>query len=94
MNDYQVLPVGGELIYTPDFSADVPAGSAVTAIAFTVEPAGSLALAGQSNDYAEGQASIRVSGSAHGGRYTLKATATLDNGEVIPKFIAIVGVNG
>ena len=94
MNDYQVLPVGGELFYTPDFSADVPAGSAVTGIVFTVEPTGSLTLAGQSNNYAEGQASIKASGSTHGGRYVLKATATLDNGEVIPKFIAIVGVNG
>jgi hypothetical protein len=94
MNDAQVLPVGGHLFYTPDFSADIPAGAAITGIAFTVEPSGGLALSGQSNDYGSGQASIRASGATHGVSYVLKATATLDNGEVIPKNISVIGFNG
>ena len=90
MNDVQILPVGAEHLYTFDFSADVPAGYAVTAIAFT---GAGLSLSSQSNDYANSLASIKAAGSAHAVAYTLTAAATLNNGEVLRKAIAIRGLN-
>lgn len=90
MNDVQILPVGAEHLYTFDFSADVPAGFAVTGIVFA---ATGLSLSSQSNDYGTGQATIKASGASHGVAYTLTATATLNNGEVLRKAIAIRGLN-
>lgn len=94
MNDAQILPVGGSLLYTPDFSADIPAGVSLLSVAFTVEPSGGLTLSSQSNDYANGQSTILATGSAHGISYVLKATPTLDNGEIMPKSISVLGFNG
>ena len=97
MNDFQLLPVGGELYYTPDFSADVPEDVTVSAIAFTVEPSASpmlLALSAQSDDLANCRSSIRVTGARHGYNYVLKATAALSNGEDLIKSISIIGFNG
>lgn len=90
MNDVQILPVGAEHIYQFDFATDVPTGYAVTAIAFS---GNGLTLNSQSNDYANSQASIKASGASHGVAYTLTATATLNNGEVLRKAIAIRGLN-
>lgn len=94
MNDLQLLKVGEALFYTPSFAASVPEAASVTGITFTVEPVASLTLTGQTNDLANARASIKASGAAHGRVYTLKATATLDNGETIVKGIAIKGYNG
>lgn len=94
MNDLQFLPVGGALYYTPDFSSDIPATATCTAIAFTVQPVGSLTLSDQVDNLASGQSSIKVSGASHGLNYTLKATATLDNGETLVKNIGLRGYNG
>jgi len=92
MNDIQLLPVGGDLFYTPNFAAEVPSSASVTGIAFSATP--SLTLQDQTNDLANSQASIRVSGAAHGVHYVLKAVATLDNNETLPKSISLVGFNG
>ena len=93
MNDFQLLPVGGELYYTPDFSADVPEDVTVSAIAFTVEPAASLTLEAQADDLASCRSSIRVSGSQHMRHYVVKAAATLSNGETLVRSISIRGFN-
>ena len=98
MNDYQLIPVEASLIYTADFSDVLVQGVVVTACEWSISPvSGSPAaptLAAQSDDFANKQSSIRVSGATHGGRYVLQAKATLNNGEVVVKDIALVGFNG
>lgn len=94
MNDFQLLPVGAELAYTLNFAAEVPAAAAIDAIAFTVEPVDTITLEGQTNDLANSQATIRVSGASHGQRYILKGAATLNNGETLTKAVALIGYNG
>lgn len=94
MNDFQLLPVGAELRYTPDFAADVPVGVTVTSIAFSVAPSPSLTLSSQANDLANARASIAVKGAAHGTHYVLQAVAALSNGEDLVKSISILGFNG
>lgn len=94
MNDFQILPSGAELRYTFDFAGDVPADATVQSIGFAVVPIGGLTLAGQSDDLSSARSSIEVSGSAHGMRYLIKATATLDNGEKLTKVISLLGYAG
>jgi hypothetical protein len=92
MNDLQLLPVGADLIYTVSFASEVPSTATVTGIVFTSDPA--LTLAGQTNDYPGSQASIRISGAAHGVDYALKAICTLDNSEDLIKVVPLRGFNG
>lgn len=98
MNDYQLISTESSLIYTADFS-DVLAGSVlVTDCAWTIGPvSGSPAaptLSSQTDDFANARSSIRVSGAVHGAHYILQAKATLSNGEVVVKDIALLGFNG
>lgn len=92
MNDYQVLPVQGDLAYTVDFTDVLPAAVTLSSVAWTISP--QITLASQSNDYANALSTIKVSGATHAVQYVLQALGTLSNGEVVPKDVALLGFNG
>lgn len=82
-----VDPVEG-LPITFDFSAELV--GTVTLSDVTFSGAG-LTLGSQSNDYANGKATVPVSGVTHGVRYKLEATGTLSNGTIANRAAAILG---
>lgn len=92
MNDFQVIPVTGKLLFTVDFTDQVPTGVTVTQVIWSAVPA--LTLNGQSNDLANKKSSIRAELPSHGVTYQVKAVATLENGEEVPKFWTGIGFNG
>lgn len=98
MNDYQMIPVEGEMLYTVDYTAELPTGVTLTAVAWTISPQTGSPLAptlgSQSNDYANAKSSIKVSSLTHAQTYVLQSKGTLSNGEVIPKDISLVALNG
>lgn len=97
-NDFQMFPVSGKMGYTVDYSAELSGGTTVSAVAWTITGQGGSpiapALTGQSNNYAEAQSTIYVTGVQHGARHVLQAVATLTNGEQIPKDVALIGFDG
>lgn len=92
MSDVFVQDVTGELLYTFDFSADVPLGVTVTSIDVTA-PA-PLALFASSNDYANKRKTVGLRGFLHGAIYQVLAVATLDSSEKQPKTITVRGMSG
>ena len=92
MNDSQVLPVEGALLYTADFTDSLPATVTLVSCVWTCSP--SLTLASQVDNLPAAQSTIKVSGGTHGIVYNLQAKGTLSNGEVVPKDIALLGFNG
>ncbi len=91
MNDLQLIPVGAGYLYTMDFSADIPNTVTVTGISFT---APGLTLGVAQDELGLFRSSILVSGAVHGTTYTLTGTATLSNGESLPKAATLRGWNG
>lgn len=90
MSDLQLLPLNGELLYTFDFSAEVPSGTTVTQIDYVV-PA-QLTQFADSDDLAnkKGTAGFRVGASGkHGMTLQVEAKATLSNSEKVPKYLTI-----
>jgi len=84
-------PVAG-LIYTFDFSAEVPSGASVTGI--TVTAPSPLVASGKSDDLPNKLTRVLISGAAHGGIYQVEATATLSNGETLNQAATLRGWNG
>lgn len=92
MNDFQILPVEAGLLYTADFSDSLAATITVSACVWTITP--SIGLTNQADDFGNARSTIKVSGAAHGVVYNLQAKATLSNGEIVPKDVALMGFNG
>lgn len=92
VNDYQVIPVEAGLLYTADFTDSLPATVTVVTCVWSISP--SIALTSQADDFGNARSSIKVSGAVHGVVYNLQAKATLSNGEIVPKDVALLGFNG
>ena len=104
-NDLQVLAVDGKLLYTFDWTAEIPASSPLTTIssvAYSVPSAAAspapasdvLTFFTTSNAFSSYQATIGIQNAIHGKTYQVQAAATLSNGEVVVKDITIKGFNG
>ena len=98
MNDFQFFPQGGTLIYTVDYTDEMPVGATISSVAWTITPqSGSPltpSLSGQSDSLGTYQSSIKVAGLTHANHYVLQSVAVLSNGESIPKDISLLCVNG
>lgn len=92
MNDFQVIPVEAGLLYTFDWTTEVPVAGSISSVAWSISP--SITLGTQVDDFANKRSTIKVSGAAHGVVYNLQAKATLSNGEIVPKDVALLGFNG
>ncbi len=92
MSDLQVLGPSGKLLYTFDFTDEIPAGQTLTGVAFTVPPP--LAVYATSPDLANKKSTVGLQSSVHGGTYQVRADGTLSNGEIIPKTLTVRGFNG
>ena len=94
-NDFQMLPVSAKLAYTFDFSGALSASSPLPTVTdITVTGSNGITISDQSNDYASYQATVLLSGATHGSMYLVQATATMSNGEQIPKDLTVIGSNG
>jgi len=88
--DLQLLPINGELLYTFDFTADVPEDVTVDAIDYVV-PA-QLTQYVDVDDLAnfKGTAGFKCSVSGkHGMIVQVECKATLSNSEKVPKYLTI-----
>ena len=92
MNDFQFLPVEAGLLYTADFSDALSGTVTVSACTWSITP--SITLGSPVDDFGNARSSVKVSGAVHGTVYNLQAKATLSNGEIVPKDIALIGFNG
>lgn len=98
--DYQVLTVGAELLFTFDWTLEVPSTSPLTTISSVsyLLPSNTspqeLVELSTSEDFANYMSSIELGGAVHGKTYQVRATCTLSNGEVIVKNLTIKGLNG
>jgi hypothetical protein len=91
MSDLQLLPLGGELLYTFDFTLEVPSLVTVTGIDYTVPS--ELTQFADNDDLANKKGTIGLRAHAtngkHGQTAQVKAVATLSNTEKVPKYLAI-----
>ena len=90
MSDLQLLAVTGELLYTFDFTLEVPGAATVTAIDYVVPT--QLTQFADSDDLAnkKGTIGLRVSGSGlHGHTCVVEAKATLSNSEKVTKYLTV-----
>ena len=92
MSDLQAFHVGGKLLYTFDWTAEVPATVTITQIDYVL-PVGITQFA-DSDDLANFNGTGGFQGFAHGGTYQVVAKATLSNAEIIPKTLTVRGFNG
>lgn len=93
MNDLQVFHVGGKLLYTFDWKAEIPAGATMTQIDYVL-PTGGITQFADSDDLVNFRGTGGFQGFAHGGTYQVVAKATLSNLKVIPKTMTVRGFNG
>lgn len=91
-NDLAVKSPGAALVWTFDFSADVPSGVTVSAITTTV-PTG-LARDAESPDLTNKKTLVRISSGTHGQTYRVKSVATLSNGETVEGFLTLRVIEG
>lgn len=79
------------LIYTFDFSSEVPSGASITSITITA-PA-PLTVTGKTDDLPNKTSRALLSGAVHGMVYQVEAKALLNNGETIPLTASFRGWN-
>lgn len=90
MSDFQLLPLTGELLYTFDFSAEVPESVDVESVAYTV-PA-QLTQMDTSDDLDNARSTILLKASAsgkHAMTLQVQAQATLSNSEKLDKYMTV-----
>lgn len=92
-NDLQATAVGGKLLFTFDWTPEISGSVTLTAVAYTL-PTGISMVGSQSDDLANKKSSVNLQGFAHGLTQYVKAAGTLSTGEVIPKTLAVRGING
>ena len=95
--DYQVLAVSGELLYTFDWTAQIPSTSPLTTISSVdytlpsnVSPQ-ELTELSTSENFTSYLSSIELGGAVHGKTYQVQAICTLSNGEKVVKGLTIKG---
>ncbi len=93
-DDVQLLPRGGELLYTFDFSADIPASSpavSISSIDYTVPAELTQFADSDSLSAYKGTAGFRwhATDGKHGMTLLVKCVATLSNTEKVPKYLTI-----
>ena len=94
MSDLQLLPIGGELLYTFDFALEVPQASpltTVTGIDYTVPS--ELTQFADNDDLANKKGTIGLKPHAtngkHGQTVQVRAVANLSNTEKVAKFMTV-----
>lgn len=87
-----VTDPAGELLYTFDWSADIPVGVALSSVAYTVPIPLDKYI--DTPDIANKKSTIGLRGAVHAGLYEVLALATLNSGEKVPKAITIRGFRG
>lgn len=92
MSDLQAFHVGGKLLYTFDWSAEIPGAATMSAIDYVL-PTGVTQFA-DADDLVNFRGTGGFEGFAHGQTYQIVAKATLSNSEVIPKTLTVRGFNG
>jgi hypothetical protein len=89
--DLQLLPINGELLYTFDWSVDVPAGVSMSAASYIIPAA--LEKFTQVDDLANKKSTVGFRSNAgaakHGQTFVVEAKATLSNSEKPPKYLTI-----
>ena len=93
MSDLQAFHVGGKLLYTFDWTLEMPAGGVTISSIDYVLPTGITQFA-DSDDLVNFKGTGGFQGFAHGGTYQVVAKATLSNQESIPKTLTVRGFNG
>lgn len=92
MSDLQALLVAGELLYTFDWTDVVPAGVAITAVDYVVPSP--LVQFADADDFVNKRSTIGLRSSVHGQTCQVRAVATLNNGDKVPKNLTVRGFNG
>lgn len=81
---------GGELLYTFDFTNEVPDGAAITGIDYEVPAPVEKYV--DSDDLANKRGVIGLRGVPNGGPYLITAIATINNGEKAPLTLVVIGI--
>lgn len=90
MSDVQLLPLNGELLYTFDFSADVPDQATVSQIDYVVPSQLTQFVDSDNLGAAKGTAGLKVHSSGkHGMTLQVECKATLSNQEKVVKYLTI-----
>ena len=93
MSALQLLALSGELIYTFDFSAEIPATSPATSVSsVTVTVPAELTKVGQTDDLANKRTNVLLkaaAGGKHGMSLQVEAKATLSNTEKIVQYMTV-----
>jgi len=90
MTDLYLLPVGGDLYWTFDFTDEISAPGTLVSVTIT----SALTLEDQSDDVGNKQSSVRITGAQHGITYTVTAVGLTSTGEDVVKSITIRGWAG
>lgn len=92
MNSIQLKTPDADLVFTYNWSDDIPAGAALQSVQNTL-PA-DLSLISAQIDTANKLSTVQIAGGVHGKTYLVKALATLDEGEDIPGMFTLRVSNG
>jgi hypothetical protein len=90
--DLQALAVAGQLLYTFDWAAEVPAAVTIISVAYVLPSP--LTQFASSEDFGNKKSTIGLQGALHGETYQVRATATLSNTEQVVKNLSVRGFNG
>jgi len=78
----QLKTPGADLLYTFDWTADLPPEVSLDSVEHTVPPP--LERVSQQTDAANGLSTVMIGGGEHGKLYLITALATLTDGEEVP----------
>lgn len=82
MNSIQLKTPGADLVFTYDWSDDIPDGVDLVSVVNTLPS--DLTIETEQVDAANKQSTVKISGGLHGQRYYVEALATLSDGEEVP----------
>jgi hypothetical protein len=82
LNAVQLKSSDSDLIFTYDWSNDIPDGVSLVSVVNSL-PDG-LAITTEQTDSTGKQSTVQINGGAHGQRYLVRALATLSEGEDVP----------
>lgn len=92
MAEIQLKTPDADLVYTFDWSDDIPDGVLLQGVVHMV-PA-PLAIVLEQTDPVSKLSTVQISGGVHGKTYLVKALATLDEGEDVPGMFTLRVSNG
>lgn len=82
MADPELKTPNASLIYTFDWSLNIPEGETLVEVTHTLPAPLSKDL--EQTDTEGLRSTVQISGGVHGGRYWIEAEATLSDGETVP----------